>query len=93
MGGETGRTAGMRKPSRSDEVPELDQQLEIAEKTKAYFESLAPKRPAKPHRSETADDTFPAADHRHHALTAPPELAAFHSLQSQSHVCNPLIDQ
>ncbi|XP_058080890.1 uncharacterized protein LOC131229051 [Magnolia sinica] len=40
------------KPSRSDEVLDADQQLMMAHQIRAHFESMAPKRPKKPNRSE-----------------------------------------
>lgn len=52
MVGQTTATATATKPSRSDEVLDSDQQQEIANQVRAQFDSLAPKRPAKPNRSE-----------------------------------------
>nr|GLL39016.1 uncharacterized protein LOC109189085 isoform X1 [Ipomoea trifida] len=66
------------KPSRSDEILDPDQQLQIADQVRAQFDALAPKRPAKPNRSEP-DSTLPmpAGD------IAIPELDKLQSLQSQ----------
>nr|GMD58616.1 Maternal effect embryo arrest 59, putative isoform 1 [Ipomoea batatas] len=67
------------KPSRSDEILDPDQQLQIADQVRAQFDALAPKRPAKPNRSEP-DSTLPmpAGD------IAIPELDKLQSLQSQA---------
>lgn len=40
------------KPSRSDEVLDPDQQVKMAEEIRTHFDSMAPKRPKKPNRSE-----------------------------------------
>ncbi|KAK9097286.1 hypothetical protein Sjap_022783 [Stephania japonica] len=78
----------VKKPSRSDEVLEAEQQLKVADEIRAHFESLAPKRPPKPNRSEataTHDDSstgqdmvLPDPDH------SIPELAKLRQLSSQS---------
>ncbi|XWS45210.1 hypothetical protein CRYUN_Cryun15aG0116500 [Craigia yunnanensis] len=73
------------KPSRSDEVLNADQQQQITNQVRAQFDSLAPKRPTKPNRSEpdlaiTTSNLPPAVDQ------SIPELDKLQSLQSQSHV-------
>ena len=74
------------KPSRSDEVLDADQQQQIANQVRAQFDSLAPKRPTKPNRSEpdlatNTSSLTPAVDQ-----VTIPELDKLRSLQSQSHV-------
>uniref|UniRef100_A0A5B6Z5G6 Uncharacterized protein n=1 Tax=Davidia involucrata TaxID=16924 RepID=A0A5B6Z5G6_DAVIN len=70
------------KPSRSDEVLDADQQLRIANQVRAQFDSMTPKRPTKPNRSESdAAPTSPLFDEQ----TPVPEFEKFQSLQSQSH--------
>ena len=75
----------MTKPSRSDEVLEAYQQQQITNQVRAQFDSLAPKRPTKPNRSEpdlitTTCNLPPVVDQNI------PELDKLRSLQSQSHV-------
>ncbi|XP_015963922.1 uncharacterized protein LOC107487738 [Arachis duranensis] len=70
-----------KKPSRSDEVVDPDEQARIADQIRAQFEALAPKRPIKPNRSEPDQD--PTVDL--HVTNSIPELHKLHSLQSQSH--------
>ncbi|XP_015890254.2 uncharacterized protein LOC107424881 [Ziziphus jujuba] len=74
----------VNKPSRSDEVVDADQQLKLAEQIRAQFDSITPKRPLKPNRSEP-DSSTPTPDQtiQNHTI---PELRKFRSLQSQSHV-------
>lgn len=74
------------KPSRSDEVLDTDQQLQIANQVRAQFDSIAPKRPAKPNRSESESDTTPPKPVPSDADQIP-ELDRLRSLQSQSSVC------
>ncbi|XP_019195363.1 PREDICTED: uncharacterized protein LOC109189085 isoform X1 [Ipomoea nil] len=67
------------KPSRSDEILDPDQQLQIAEQVRAQFDALAPKRPAKPNRSEPDSSLpMPAGD------IPIPELDKLQSLRSQA---------
>ncbi|KAL3526824.1 hypothetical protein ACH5RR_011480 [Cinchona calisaya] len=71
------------KPSRSDdEVVDADQQLQITNQVRAQFESLAPKRPTKPNRSESDSTTPPKPDQDYFPVL---ELERLKSLQSQSH--------
>ena len=77
------------KPSRSDEVLDVDQQLRIASEIKAQFESIAPKRPVKPNRSEP-DSSTPTPVESTAVDQNIPELNKFQALQSQSHVCHML---
>ncbi|XAR51323.1 hypothetical protein NMG60_11005923 [Bertholletia excelsa] len=72
------------KPSRSDEVLDADEQVRIFNQVRAQFDSLAPKRPAKPSRSES-DSTTPPTPSSLESFPVP-ELEKFRSLQSQSHV-------
>ncbi|KDP32008.1 hypothetical protein JCGZ_12469 [Jatropha curcas] len=71
------------KPSRSDEILDANDQLEIAKKVRAQFDSIAPKRPAKPNRSESdiTTRTPPLSDADQRDI---PELERLRSLQSQS---------
>ena len=72
------------KPSRSDEVLDPNQQQEITNQIRAQFDSIAPKRPAKPNRSESESDiTSPPTDADHNSI---PELDKLRSLRSQSPV-------
>lgn len=77
------------KPSRSDEVLDVDQQLRIANEIKAQFESIAPKRPVKPNRSDPDSSTSTPVDSTAVDQNIP-ELNKFQALQSQSHVCHML---
>ncbi|KAK9165853.1 hypothetical protein Scep_001044 [Stephania cephalantha] len=76
----------VKKPSRSDEVLEAEQQLKINDEIRAHFESLAPKRIPKPNRSEptaTHDDSTTQQDMviSDHSI---PELTKLRQLSSQS---------
>ncbi|XVE82861.1 hypothetical protein DITRI_Ditri16bG0039600 [Diplodiscus trichospermus] len=73
------------KPSRSDEVLDADRQQQITNQVRAQFDSLAPKRPTKPNRSEpdsgsTTSNLPPAVDQNL------PEIDKLRSLQARSHV-------
>ncbi|KAF2585258.1 hypothetical protein F2Q70_00033797 [Brassica cretica] len=70
------------KPSRSDEIADPDQQIKNTNQIRAGFDSLAPKRPTKPTRSEPGpfgcfSTPEPTTDH--------PEADKFQTLQSQTH--------
>ncbi|XP_028795829.1 uncharacterized protein LOC114751322 [Neltuma alba] len=72
------------KPSRSDEVLDADERQRIANQIREQFDSLAPKRPVKPNRSEPDPD----AQLRHSSTVISqniPELLKFQSFQSQPH--------
>ncbi|EOA17532.1 hypothetical protein CARUB_v10005877mg [Capsella rubella] len=70
------------KPSRSDEVTNLEEQIKNSNQIRADFDSLAPKRPTKPTRSEPgAPGSFSTSDE----TTDHPEADKFRSLQSQTH--------
>lgn len=69
------------KPGRSDEVLEADQQQRITAQIRAHFDSITPKRPAKPSRSESDS---PLSSPSHAANGTIPELHKFRTLQSQS---------
>lgn len=72
----------VNKPSRSDEVVDPEQQLRIAHEVRAHFESVAPKRPIKPSRSEPDPDASLA----HQSNSGPiPELQKLLSLKSDHH--------
>ncbi|KAF3486658.1 hypothetical protein F2Q69_00057977 [Brassica cretica] len=71
------------KPSRSDEVSDPDQQIKNSNEIRAGFDSLAPKRPTKPTRSEPAPlGSFSTSDQ----TTDHPEADKFQNLHSQTHV-------
>ncbi|XP_077231096.1 maternal effect embryo arrest 59 [Tasmannia lanceolata] len=71
------------KPSRSDEVLEADQQVKMTQEVRSHFDSIAPKRPKKPNRSEgVSDDSLSDDD----SIGIIPELDKFRTLQSQSHI-------
>ncbi|GAB4846938.1 hypothetical protein Ancab_025949 [Ancistrocladus abbreviatus] len=72
----------VNKPSRSDEVLGPDQQLKITEQVRAQIESMVPKRPIKPNRSEP--DFAPPPSGTPFVDGIIPELDKFRSLQSQS---------
>lgn len=67
------------KPSRSDEVLDEDEQLRIANQVKSLFDAQAPKRLAKPNRSEP-DSVTPISPLEDFPI---PELDNLRSLQSQ----------
>ncbi|CAK9135000.1 unnamed protein product [Ilex paraguariensis] len=73
----------MIKPSRSDEVLDADQQLQISNQVRAHFDSVAPKRTTKPNRSES--DSTPESSICTENFSVP-EFQKFQSLQSQSQV-------
>lgn len=71
------------KPSRSDELLDPDEQVKNSNQIRADFDSLAPKRPTKPTRSEPGPPgSFSTSDE----TTDHPEADKFRSLQSQTHV-------
>lgn len=72
------------KPSRSDEVLDADEQVRIANRVRAQIDSMAPKRPTKPNRSEP--DSIAPTNDQSAANGNIPELDKLRSLQSQSHV-------
>lgn len=78
------------KPSRSDDVLDADEQERIANQIRAQFDSLTPKRPVKPNRSEPDPDASTPFDHFVASSQDIPEHLRLRSLQSQSHVCNDL---
>ncbi|KAL3346394.1 hypothetical protein AABB24_025041 [Solanum stoloniferum] len=67
------------KPSRSDEVLDEDEQLRIANQVKSLFDAQAPKRLAKPNRSEP-DSVTPISPSEDFPI---PELDNLRFLQSQ----------
>ncbi|XP_010277164.1 PREDICTED: uncharacterized protein LOC104611686 [Nelumbo nucifera] len=77
----------VKKPSRSDEVSDADEQLRIAEEIRAHFDSITPKRPKKPNRSETDITTITTTESDQISTFEGdniPELHKFLYLQSQS---------
>ncbi|KAK3221623.1 hypothetical protein Dsin_008648 [Dipteronia sinensis] len=79
------------KPSRSDEILDADQQLMITNQIMSQFESIAPKRPTKPNRSEpdhqSAAANNPSTDDMSTATKQNiPQLDKLRSLLSQSQV-------
>ncbi|GJW36588.1 hypothetical protein Tco_0059508 [Tanacetum coccineum] len=69
------------KPSRSDEIIDPDEQLLISEQVRSYFESMLPKRPTKPNRSDPDQHYFVTSEPVDATI---PELIKFQSLVSQS---------
>lgn len=70
------------KPSRSDEVLDANEQIRITNQIKAQFESLTPKRPIKPNRSEPeTQNPVNSSTLSSHKI---PELEKLQSLQSNS---------
>ncbi|KAJ6419809.1 hypothetical protein OIU84_029852 [Salix udensis] len=76
----------MTKPSRSDDVLDADQQLQITNQTRAQFDSMVPKRPSKPSRSESDTTPTPTSSLSNVEQNNIPELDKLRSLQSQSPV-------
>lgn len=74
------------KPSRSDEVLDADEQVKIANQVRAQIDSMAPKRPTKPNRSEPDSIATTNTNDQSAANGNTPELDKLRSLQSQSHV-------
>jgi hypothetical protein len=70
------------KPSRSDEVLDDYERAKIANQVQAQFDSIAPKRPTKPSRSES-DSTSPLAPLSDENIPVP-EFEKLRSLQSLS---------
>ncbi|CAN8328303.1 unnamed protein product [Cochlearia groenlandica] len=74
--------SSMVKPSRSDEILDTDQQIKNSNQIRSDFDSLAPKRPTKPTRSEPGPPgSFSVSD----KTNDHPEADKFKSLQSQTH--------
>ncbi|KAI3669775.1 hypothetical protein L6452_41173 [Arctium lappa] len=76
-----GQPTATVKPSRSDEIIDPDQQLQIAEKIRSHFDSILPKRPPKPNRSDP--DYVSPEPLSDESIDAIPELIKFRSLLSQ----------
>ncbi|XP_051140987.1 uncharacterized protein LOC127258251 [Andrographis paniculata] len=82
-----GQRTVVAKPGRSDDVLDEAQQIRIYNEVRAQFESLAPKRPIKPDRSEPGafSDAVSAPD-----VEVPvPELDKLRSLRNQSQAVFP----
>ncbi|KAI3422917.1 uncharacterized protein J3R85_011664 [Psidium guajava] len=78
-----GQWTMVTKPSRSDEVPDEEEQLKNASQVRAQFDSLAPRRPLKPNRSEPDWSSSSPVDSSGSFEHAIPELDKLRSLQSQ----------
>ncbi|GMP31384.1 hypothetical protein CsSME_00005619 [Camellia sinensis var. sinensis] len=73
------------KPNRSDEVLDAVEQNRIANLVRAQFDSIAPKRPTKPNRSESDSPPPPPPPTPPPCQNIPlPEFQKFQSLQSQA---------
>ncbi|KAI7725170.1 hypothetical protein M8C21_020109 [Ambrosia artemisiifolia] len=70
------------KPSRSDDIMDPDQQLQISVQVRAHFDSILPKRPPKPNRSDP--DYVESGSLSDEPDATIPELIKFQSLVSQS---------
>ncbi|KAM0010475.1 hypothetical protein Hdeb2414_s0075g00776271 [Helianthus debilis subsp. tardiflorus] len=68
------------KPSRSDDIIDPHQQLQISEQVRSHFDSILPKRPPKPNRSDPVESGSLSDE----PVTTIPELIKFQSLISQS---------
>ncbi|KAL8245849.1 hypothetical protein R6Q59_007065 [Mikania micrantha] len=77
-----GQPTATVKPSRSDEIIDPDQQLKLSQQVRSHFDSLLPKRPQKPNRSDP-DYVSPESLYDQSGA-AIPELIKFQSLISQS---------
>ncbi|GAU26067.1 hypothetical protein TSUD_225300 [Trifolium subterraneum] len=73
------------KPSRSDDVLDIEEQIRITNQIKAQFDAITPKRPIKPNRSEPEtqqnDVDFNFSSHNNI-----PELQKLQSLKSNSQI-------
>lgn len=78
-----GQWTMVTKPSRSDEVPDEEERLKNASQVRAQFDSLAPRRPLKPNRSEPDWSSSSPVDSSGSFEHAIPELDKLRSLQSQ----------
>ncbi|GFY93760.1 hypothetical protein Acr_09g0002060 [Actinidia rufa] len=76
-----GQCTATMKPSRSDEVLDAEEQARMADRVRAQFDSMAPKRPTKPNRSESDSTPTPLSEENTPTI---PEFQKFQSLQSQS---------
>lgn len=72
------------KPSRSDVVLDDEEQMRITDQIRAQFDSVVPKRPMKPSRSESNCSTQNPSELT--SVEAIPELDKLRNLQSQSYV-------
>ncbi|KAL7603335.1 uncharacterized protein LOC111896377 [Lactuca sativa] len=70
------------KPSRSDEIIDPDQQLQISEQVRSHFDSILPKRPSKPNRSDP--DYISTVQPSDESVDTIPEFLKFQTLKSQS---------
>ncbi|KAK3004712.1 hypothetical protein RJ639_018920, partial [Escallonia herrerae] len=84
-----GQTDIVTKPNRSDKVLDPDHQLQIASQVRAHFDSLSPKRPIKPNRSDNSDHNSPHPNFDASIAVPLPEFDKFLSLQSQSQAVIP----
>ncbi|XP_057542993.1 uncharacterized protein LOC130821311 [Amaranthus tricolor] len=71
------------KPSRSDEVVDPEEQLRITHEIKTRFESMAPKRPIKPNRSEPDPDAYLAYQTHSDPIPELQKLISFKSDHNQ----------
>ncbi|KAL2906357.1 Meiotically up-regulated gene 60 protein [Bienertia sinuspersici] len=79
------RLPAVNKPSRSDEVVDPQHQVQITDKVKAQFESMAPKRPIKPNRSEPDAHAASLGHQPNNSQQPIPELQNLLSLNSTHH--------
>ncbi|KAK2426442.1 LRR receptor serine/threonine-protein kinase SIK1 [Trifolium repens] len=73
------------KPSRSDDVLDIQEQIRITNQIKAQFDAITPKRPIKPNRSEpeTQQNHVDSNFSSHNNI---PELQKLQSLKSNSQI-------
>ncbi|XP_076953633.1 uncharacterized protein LOC143627770 [Bidens hawaiensis] len=77
-----GQPTAAVKPSRSDEIIDPGQQLQISEQVRSHFDSILPKRPPKPNRSDP--DYHEPGSPSGEPVSTIPELIKLQSLIYQS---------
>jgi hypothetical protein len=73
------------KPSRSDDVLDIQEQIRITNQIKAQFDAITPKRPIKPNRSEPETQQN-HVDFNFSSYNNIPELQKLQSLKSNSQI-------
>ncbi|XP_045812244.1 uncharacterized protein LOC123906378 isoform X2 [Trifolium pratense] len=79
-------TTTTTKPSRSDDVLDIQEQIRITNQIKAQFDAITPKRPIKPNRSEPETQQNDVVDFNFSSHNNIPELQKLESLQSNSQI-------
>ncbi|XP_057815199.1 uncharacterized protein LOC131028847 isoform X1 [Cryptomeria japonica] len=73
----------VEKPSRSDEMIDVQQQMRIAAEVQYQFDAMAPKRHRKPDRSERSDEADGHVEDPYDEDQIIPELIKFQELRSR----------